>query len=253
MQTMVPVGADSVWAEDSAGSGPPLMLLHEHVGDSRMWDPIWLALTQVCRVIRYDVRGFGSSPPATEQFTLLGDLRAVLDHFGVSRAHFAGCSGGGGMALELAVTEPDRALSLILLCPGIAGYDWPEEPELDAEYEALTAAGDEDGLVELYLRTWGQAGPDPFVAELARSAVRAAPSEAFQQEGKPVFDRLGELSVPAVIMVGDKDWPAVIDCSEQAAARIPGCTLIKMLGVDHYPTAREPDLVLTTILSHCTG
>ncbi len=125
------------------------------------------------------------------------------------------------MALELALADPDRVASLVLLCPGIVGYGRPAEPELDADYEALTAAGDEEALVELHVRTFGRAGPDPFVADMARSAVRAAPSKACQPEGEPAFDRLGEVSIPAVIMVGNKDRPALIDCSDQAAARIP--------------------------------
>jgi 3-oxoadipate enol-lactonase len=52
-------------------------------------------------------------------------------------------------------------------------------------------------------------------------------------------------------MVGDKDNPALIASNEEAARRIPGCELIRMPGVDHYPTVREPKLVLETILSHC--
>jgi 3-oxoadipate enol-lactonase len=54
-----------------------------------------------------------------------------------------------------------------------------------------------------------------------------------------------------VIMVGDKDLPALIELDEQMAARIPGCELVRMPGVDHYPTIREPDLVLQTIMRHC--
>jgi len=54
-------------------------------------------------------------------------------------------------------------------------------------------------------------------------------------------------------MVGDKDMPALIDCNEQAAARIPGCKLIRMPGVDHYPTAREPGLVAAKILHNVLG
>jgi len=72
----------------------------------------------------------------------------------------------------------------VLLCPGIGGYLWPEDPELDAEFEALAAAGNEDGLVDRCLRLWGAAGTTPFVADLARSAVRAmANQDRFQQEG----------------------------------------------------------------------
>jgi 3-oxoadipate enol-lactonase len=56
-----------------------------------------------------------------------------------------------------------------------------------------------------------------------------------------------------VLLVGDKDNPALIACVEQAAARIPGCELIRMPGVDHYPTVRAPELVLQVVLRHCGG
>jgi pimeloyl-ACP methyl ester carboxylesterase len=251
MQTMVPVGSDALWAEDSDGPGRVLVLLHSGISDSRMWDPIWPDLAAVFRVIRYDSRGYGQSTAATEEFTRLGDLRAVLAHFGITHAHFAGCSMGGGAAVALALAEPDQVASLVLLCPGIAGYPWPEEPEVDAEYEALLAAGDEEGMLRLGLREWAAAGDEPFVVELMRSAARALPSEEFEQESEPTFDRLEELRAPTVIMVGDRDRAALVASNEEAARRIPGCRLIMMPGVDHYPTVREPLLVAQTILDHC--
>jgi 3-oxoadipate enol-lactonase len=252
MQSMVTVGADNVWAEDSGGSGPLLVLLHEGVGDSRMWDPVWPALTAGCRAIRYDVRGFGRSPAATEQYTLLGDLQSVLAHFDVDSAHLIGCSAGGCTALEFALAEPGRVKTLLLLCSGVSGYPYPEHPDLEAEYAALTAAGDEEGLMAAGLRVWGAAGADPLVTDLMRSALAAWDNEErFQQQGEPVFDRLSELRVPTVIMVGDRDDADLIASNEAAARRIPGCQLIWMRGVDHYPTVRAPTLVAETIVRHC--
>jgi 3-oxoadipate enol-lactonase len=254
MQTMLPVGADKIWAEDSGGPGPVLVLLHEGVGDSRMWDPVWHDLASGCRVIRYDVRGFGRSPAATEEFTLLGDLMAVLDHFDVASAHLAGCSMGGGTALEFALAEPGRVRSLVLLCPGIGGYPYPETPELDAACDALAAAGDDEGIMRLLLGVWGKAGDDPLVTDLMRSAMRAwEGEEQFELEGEPTFGRLGDLSVPTVLMVGDKDDPGLIASNEEAAARITGCELIRMPGIDHYPTVRVPKLVAETIVRHCAA
>jgi 3-oxoadipate enol-lactonase len=249
MQTMLPVGADKIWAEDSGGSGPVLVLLHEGIGDSRMWDPVWSDLTQAHRVIRYDVRGFGRSPAATEEFTLLGDLRAVLDHFDVESSHVAGCSMGGGTALEFALAQPDRVKSLVLLCPGIGGYPYPDTPELDEACEALAEVGDDEGIIRTLLDVWGRAGDDPLVTDLMRAAMRAWDGEEqFEQEGEPAFDRLGELRVPTILMVGDMDDAALIASNEEAARRIPGCELIVMPGVDHYPTVRAPKLVADTIL-----
>jgi 3-oxoadipate enol-lactonase len=253
MQTMLTIGADKIWVEDSDGSGPPLFLLHEGVGDARMWDPVWEQLTARFRAIRYDVRGFGRSPEPTENFTLLGDAQSVLDQLGVGSAHVAGCSMGGLTALELALTRPDRMRTLVLLCPGIAGYPYPEYSELEAQFEALEAAGDQDGLLRLSLEHWAAAGPDPLITELMRSAQRAwAGEQQFEQAGEPVYDRLGELRIPTVLMVGDSDEPGLIASNEAAAARIPGCELIRMPGVDHYPTVRVPELVLDTIVRHCT-
>jgi 3-oxoadipate enol-lactonase len=254
MQTMLAVGADKIWAEDSGGSGPVLVLLHEGVGDSRMWGPVWSDLTQAHRVIRYDVRGFGRSPAASEEFTLVGDLRAVLDHFDVASSHVAGCSMGGGTALEFALAEPDRVKSLVLLCPGIGGYPYPETPELDEACEALAAVGDDEGIIQILLDVWGRAGEDPLVTDLMRTAMRAwEGEEQFEQEGEPAFDRLGELRVATILMVGDLDDAALIASNEEAARLIPGCELIVMPGVDHYPTVRAPQLVVETILRHISS
>lgn len=252
MQTMVSAGADSIWAEDSGGSAPVLLLLHEGVGDSRMWDPVWPELTASFRAVRYDVRGYGRSPLATDEYSLLGDLRTVLDHFGIGTAHLAGCSMGGIAATELALAEPDRVQSLVLLCPGVSGFAYPDEPELEAQCEAFAAAGDLDGIGRVLLGMWGRAGDDPMVTELMMSSLRATENEEkFQRQGEPTLDRLGELAAPTVLMVGDKDYPPLIESNKLAAERIPRCELIWMPGVDHYPTVRVPRLVTETIVRHC--
>jgi pimeloyl-ACP methyl ester carboxylesterase len=215
-----------------------------------MWDTIWPELTGTCRVIRYDVRGYGRSPAATQEYTLASDLRTVLDQLQVASAHLVGCSMGGATAVDLAVAEPRRVHSLILLCPGVSGYSWPADPEVDAEEKALTEAGDDEGLVRLALREYGAADPDdPVAVDMMRAAVQAWPNERrYQRESEPAFCRLSELRVPTVIMVGDRDRPMLIACDEEMAGRIPGCELIRMPGVDHLPTLRAPELVMRTIL-----
>jgi 3-oxoadipate enol-lactonase len=254
MQTIVPAGADKIWAEDSGGPGPVLILLHEGVGDSRMWDPVWARLTENFRAIRYDVRGYGRSPLATEEYTLLDDLRTVLAHFGVSRAHLAGCSMGGLTATEFALAEPDRVRSLVLICSGVSGHEYPEEAQLDAQCEALAAAGDLAGVARVQLTLWGASGEDPFVTDLMLSSLRAFENEEqFQRAGEPILDRLGGIRAPSVVMIGDQDYPPCIEGNREAARRIPGCELIWMPGVDHYPTVRAPQLVAETIIRHCTG
>ena len=71
--------------------------------------------------------------------------------------------------------------------------------------------------------------------------------EGKQQDGPAVFDRLGEITVPVSLLVGDLDMPWLLDCNRQAAQRIPGVTFIEVPGVDHFPPVRIPDQVLALI------
>jgi 3-oxoadipate enol-lactonase len=251
---MIPVEGGSLWADDSGGDGPPLVLLHPGVGDSRIWDPVLGALTAAYRVIRYDARGFGRSPAPTVKFSLLGDFVTVLGHYGLDRVAVVGCSQGGACALGLALDQPARVSALALLCPGIPGYPWPEEPaadepdELEAGYERALAAGDVDVLAGVMQRVWAGAGPTPAVMEQLRSAARAVITTGdLEQEDPPVFDRLGSIDVPSSLLVGEADYPPLIESNRQAAARIPGCELTVVPGMDHLPPLRDPGAVLASI------
>jgi 3-oxoadipate enol-lactonase len=256
MQTTVQVGSDRLSAEDSGGVGPAgdgqvVVLLHPGVADARSWDLVWPILAERIRVIRYDARGYGRSPQPTAQYRQVDDLIAVLDHFGLSSAHLAGCSMGGGTAIDLTLAHPERVRSLTLLCPGVSGYEWPADPEQEAQEQAAMAVG-EDAVIELCLSGWAAAGTTPLIADMMRSAVRAWPGEEeFCKPADPAFGRLKDLRFPAVLMLGDRDLPEQIKCNEQIVARIERCELIKMPGVDHYPALRDPELVAATILRQC--
>src|SRR5262249_38683738 len=198
-----------------------------------------------------DARGYHRSAAPTEEFSHLDDLIAVLDQLRLPSAHLVGCSMGGASAIDLALAHPERVLSLTLLCPGVSGYRWPAEPELDARGAAGEGEG-EDALVAIGLREWAAAGAEPLVAEMMRAAVRAWPGEErFARDADSALNRLGELRVPTVLMVGDLDRPALIECNEVIAASIAGCELVRMPGVDHLPALRDPGLVARTILRQC--
>jgi 3-oxoadipate enol-lactonase len=252
---MVAVDGGELWADDSGGDGPPLVLLHPGVGDSRFWEPVLPALTAAYRVIRYDARGFGSSPAPAVKYSLYDDLLAVLGHYGLDRVAVTGCSQGGATALSLAVEQPARVAALVLLCTGVPGYPWKDEPEpddseLQADYTRAFTAGDVDGLVAVNAKVWaaGTGGLTPAVLEQLRSAARAELARGdLEQRNPKAWDRLSSIAVPSALLVGDADYPPLVKVNKLAAARIPGCELTVVPGLDHLPALREPDLVTQVI------
>ncbi|MDH6130439.1 alpha/beta hydrolase [Kitasatospora sp. GP82] len=253
METLVPVSNGELWADDSGGDGLPLVLLHPGVGDSTVWGPVLPALTARYRVIRYDSRGFGRSPAPTAAYSLVEDLAAVLDHFGLARAVLVGSSMGGATSISLALDAPDRVAGLALFVPGVTGYDGLTPPGFYEEVGKLATANDMEGIVRLGLGIWGRAGggtpeTDPVAAAQLRGVLPAWFSTVGHQgTDAPTFDRLGEIATPALLALGELDQPEVVRCNEEMADRIPHCRLVRLAASDHYPTLREPGTVVQLI------
>jgi 3-oxoadipate enol-lactonase len=245
MELLVPGGR--VWADDSGGEGPTVVLLHPGWGDSAIWLPVLERLLPY-RVIRYDVHGYGKSPAPAEPFTHLGDLIAVLDHFEADRVLLVGHSGGGGTAIGLALADPARVTGLLLLAPGVQDYPWPTDDPYMIKFSELYEANDRNGLTDLGLRTWAPADPGPPALEQVRGAAEAFFLNAgFEQRDPPAWARLAEIVAPAVVVIGGLEYPMVARCAEDVAARIPGCRRVFAKGADHLLPLRVPDLIADLI------
>ena len=120
---------------EQAGAGSPVVLLHEGIGDSRMWEPQWSPYSERFRVVRYDMRGFGKSPPAVGTYSLSGDLVELLDGLQLGPVALIGMSLGGSVAMETTIARPDLVSKLVLVAPGLRGFEmddatkkgWAEE------------------------------------------------------------------------------------------------------------------------------
>jgi 3-oxoadipate enol-lactonase len=249
MQLTIPVPGGVLAADDSGGDGPPLVLLHAGWTDRSSWAGVASRLAGQYRIISYDARGYGASPPPQAPFSQLGDLVAMLDQVGVPKAALVGHSGGGGTALGLAVNHPERVSALVLLAPGVPDYPWPMDDPYNTEFMALATAGDRAGLAELGVRTWAVADPGDATA---RAHIEGAVAAMFAQVGyeqpdPPAYDRLAEITAPAVVVVGDLEYPMVARCADSVADRISGCRRITAPGADHLIPLRAPDLVADVI------
>jgi 3-oxoadipate enol-lactonase len=242
----------------------PVVLIHAGVADRRMWDPVWPALTRERDVVRLDLRGFGDSAarPAGP-VSQAGDVLGALAEIDVGRCQLAGASYGAGVAVEVELTSPPAVASLLLAAP--AGSLLAEvTPELEAFLDAEGAAldrGDLDAAVEANLSWWVE-GPhrsadqvDPavraLVARMQRRAFEVTADWAGVEEIElepPALDRLGEIAVPVLVLVGGLDLDAVRAAAARVVAGIAGARRVDWPDVGHLPALERPADFLSLLL-----
>lgn len=137
----VPVREGRLYYEER-GSGEPLVFVHGHSLDRRMWREQVARFADRYRVIVYDARGYGRSSAQREGFlfTHADDLTALLDGLGIERAHVVGLSMGGFITGDLVAMYPERLLSATLSSGRIRSTPSVNEPMTEAEYAAKEAS-----------------------------------------------------------------------------------------------------------------
>ncbi len=238
-----------------AGAGPPVVLIHEGIADSRMWEPQWASFPPLHRTVRYDMRGFGETPISPGSFSHARDLVGLLERLELGPAALVGVSLGGRVALEVAVARPDLVSALVLVGSGLPGHDWTEETQAGwAEEEAALERGDLDAAVEVNLRMWvdgpGRSPTDvdasvrDRVAEMQRRAfVLQLPIGDEAEEELLVPDlpqRLGEIGVPTLVAVGEEDRPDMHAIADRLAASIPHARHATIPATAHAPSLERP-------------
>ncbi len=249
-----------------AGSGSPVVLIHAGIADSRMWDPQWGAFSARHRVLRYDMREFGESAPPPGEFAHGRDLIELLERVQLGPSALVGASLGGRVALEVAVARPDLVRALVLVGPGLPGGEWSDDVRRYGEdEERLLRAGDVEGAAEVTIRFWvdGVGRTPEEVDAGVRDAVRRmqlraythmkdADPEAEVPTVKDVADRVGEIAVPTLLIVGDHDRPDIVRAVERLAGEIPGARLERMPGTAHLPSMEQPDRFTELVLGFLT-
>jgi pimeloyl-ACP methyl ester carboxylesterase len=241
-----------LWFE-TRGSGPDVLLIHPGLWDARTWDPQMPVLVDAgYRVTRYDLRGYGrSSRLGGERFSNVRDLFAVLDAAGVERTALVGCSMGGAIAIDAALTEPDRTWALVPVAAGLGGFESTAEEddwwaERDAPIEAAIAAGDLERARELQLEIWAPRGTDdPAGRAIRRIAFDNLHELTMDESGAeelepPAARRLGEIAVPTLVIEAELDPPDMRRIGQLIAAAVPDARRVTIPGADHVVNLREP-------------
>jgi 3-oxoadipate enol-lactonase len=243
------------------------VLLHAGVGDRRLWDEQVDAFGERFRIVRYDARGFGESPLPGGPFSFVDDLRALLEHLGLERAALVGNSLGAATALQHALTDPHGVSALVLV--GNPPMGAPLSAELkafDTEEDALLDVGRLEEAVELNLRTWladdvepglrarvGEMQRSAFELQLAAYSREPQPEAAGWLDDPPVWERLGDVACPTLVVVGDRDVSDMGVAADRLAEGIAGARKVVMPGSAHLPACERPEEFNRIVLEFLAG
>lgn len=238
-----------------AGAGTPLVMVHAGVADSRQWDSEFTYFSQSNQVIRYDMRGYGKSEPVDGEFSHMSDLVSLLDTLGVHEPIvIMGCSMGGGLAMDFALSHPSRVKALVMVDSAPSGLELDvPTPAKFAEAEKAFESGDLDLLAEIETQIWfdGMGRTPEQVNDTMRKLLyemnRLALSHEVKGLGKrlpntetPAFDRLERLGMPVLIIVGSHDTPYILAAADYMKEKIKSADKITIEDAAHLPNMDQP-------------
>lgn len=250
-------GDVTLYYEDE-GSGKPVLLIHGHTLDRRVWEPVMPALHAAgCRVLRPDLRGHGLSSRPDGDYHVshhATDMEVVLDAARVECPTVVGFSIGGGVALEMALSLPARVGAMVLLAPVMP--DRPFEPAFMDNLREVARVARSEGIEAAMKGPWARCPlfarsfAKPGVRETAAAILRDFPGAEYLASRRDhverewtVPERLKEIGVPTRVLVGELEMPGFRAFAEEAADGIPNARLDIVEGCGHLLPLEEPELI----------
>jgi pimeloyl-ACP methyl ester carboxylesterase len=244
------------------GQGLPLVLLHGFPFNSGLWRYQARYLSDVCRVILPDLRGFGQSDVTEgiyEMSVLAQDVLHLLDRLNIQKAVIMGHSMGGYVALALWRLAPQRFSALGL----IASHVWADsEAQLQAREQLIGQVLDRGAAAVAEAMLPRLFAPNPNADEPVHEQARAMMLEARptslvnalrgMMHRPDSSDLLPQINVPTLILCGDCDPIVPPERAEQMARHLPNATLVVIENAAHMPMLEQPQataVALRTFLS----
>ncbi len=232
------------------GSGPWVTLSHSLACRLEMWDEEIRRLSEHFTVLAYDSRGHGESGFPARPYTLdeiADDIKGLFDHLGIRQSHWIGLSMGGVFGLHAALRYPGIFTSMVLAdtssrlsAEGIAAFK---------DRVSKVRADGMEVMVDPTLKRWFK---DSFRAKEATLMTRVAewirttPAEGYvgTSAAIPTIDvteRLGEIKVPVLVIVGADDIAMPPSMAKILAEGLPDARLIVIPDAGHLSNLEQPE------------
>jgi len=245
--------------ELSGKKGAPVVVLSHSLSSSLlMWNPQMDALNPYFQVLRYDTRGHGNSDTPSGVYTLellAEDVIQLLDVLGMDRVHFVGLSMGGMIGQCLALNHSNRLKSLAL-CDTTAVFPAESQPIWEERLGKAHKKGMEALLGETMERWFTPSflKRNPPMVKLIREQILATPvagyigcAEALRRLN--YLDRLPEIKMPTLIMVGEDDPGTPVSASEAMRKRISNSKLVVLPSARHLSNVEQTEAFNSALLT----
>jgi pimeloyl-ACP methyl ester carboxylesterase len=201
------------------------------------------------------MRGYGKSEPVEEEFSHLSDLVSFVDTLEIHEPFvLMGCSMGGGLAMDFALSHPSKVKAVIMVGSAPSGLELEvPTPAKFADAEKAFEAGDLDLVAEIETQIWfdgmGRTPQqvNPTMRELLYEMNRIALSHEVKQLGKrlpntktPAVERLKDIDVPVLIVVGSHDTPYILAAADYMKENIRAARKVTIEDAAHLPNMDQP-------------
>ena len=232
---------------EACGTAPQtVVLLHDGVVNSAVWDDVWPEFCRHFHTIRYDRRGYGRSPAATTWYSETDDLAALLRHLKVARAALVGSSHGGELSINFTLAHPEIVQQLVLVGAVVSGMPYSRHfLDRGKHTSELLARGDVKGAIAEWSKDKYLIAPDHQAArkrlfDLLSANPQDMTHPDFPLRGQPALPRLHEIRVPTLLLTGDADVPDVHAQAGAIETGIPGARRVVVEGVGHIMYLEKP-------------
>jgi 3-oxoadipate enol-lactonase len=229
---------------DGPANGPGLVLSNSITATHAMWNAQMDVLTKRYRVLRYDTRGHGESDAPVAPYLLpdlVDDAVALMDHFEMDRPVFLGLSLGGMTGLGVALTHPTRIKSLVCCdaradapAPFVTGWDDRVKMVRDFGIASIVP-----GTIERWLSPAFRAANPDVVADVEKmiltTSVAGYEGCAAALKRLNYLERLDQIAMPALFVVGSEDMGAPPAVMKGMAERVSGADFALIEGSAHLP------------------